>query len=87
MQDQIIKCRGAVDVVPERMSHWAFRVKKFEILRRGSPHKQTSSSHRAHMAGESGRLKSRHLGSTKQREVSSKNDGLMGSKNSSHGHL
>ncbi|WZY88565.1 hypothetical protein YC2023_045300 [Brassica napus] len=62
--------------------------KKFEILRRGSPRKSSSSSHGAHMARDSSRSRKHDHSSKRQRSgVSngvSKSGGLMGSKNSSH---
>lgn len=56
--------------------------KKFDVLRRGSPRKRSSSSH-----GEVGRSRCRHQSSKQLQIGSSTNDGLMGSKNSSHNHL
>lgn len=52
--------------------------RKFEILRRGSPRKRSTSSH-----VDAGKTR-RHHGSRKLRDGSSTSDGLMGSKNPSH---
>ena len=57
--------------------------KKFGILRRGSPHKRSSSSHDICTVGEKGRSRHHHLSSKKQKSGSSKNEGSMGSKNPS----
>ncbi|RIA05809.1 hypothetical protein BRARA_K00011 [Brassica rapa] len=57
--------------------------KKFEILRRGSPRKPSSSSQGAHTARDSTRSRKHSQSSKKQRGSVSKGDGLMGTKNSS----
>ena len=64
-----------------------FQSKKIEILHRGSPRKLLSSSHGAHTARESSKSTRHHQSSKKQRGGSSRSDGLMGSKNSSHDYL
>ncbi|RIA04414.1 hypothetical protein BRARA_K01275 [Brassica rapa] len=53
--------------------------RKFEILRRGSPRKRSSSSH-----ADAGKSRRHHQSSKKLRGGSSTIGGLMGSKNSSH---
>nr|VDD59835.1 unnamed protein product [Brassica oleracea] len=69
----------------------SFQHKKFEILRRGSPRKSSSSSQGAHMARDSSRSKRHYQSSRKQRGSGSKGvskgDGVMGSKNSSHKYI
>ncbi|KAL0656762.1 hypothetical protein Bca4012_077346 [Brassica carinata] len=56
--------------------------RKFEILRRGSPRKRSSSSH-----ADAGKSRRHHQSSKKLRGGSSTSEGLMGSKNSSHGQI
>ena len=56
--------------------------RKFEILRRGSPRKRSTSSH-----GDAGKSRRHHQSSKKMRGGSSTSDGLMGSKNPSQDHL
>ncbi|KAG2251073.1 hypothetical protein Bca52824_081209 [Brassica carinata] len=50
--------------------------KKFGILRRGSPHKRSSSSHDICTVGEKGRSRHHHLSSKKQKSGSSKNEAV-----------
>ena len=64
-----------------------FQSKIFEVLRRGSPRKFSSSSQGVHTTRHASRPKWHHQSSKKQRGSSSKGDGLMGSKNSSHDYL
>lgn len=61
----------------------ALPIKNFEMLRRGSPRKHSSSSHRAHMARDQSKPRRNDQGYKKQRGSSSKGDGEMSSKNSS----
>ena len=56
--------------------------RKFEILRRGSPRKRSTSSH-----GDAGKSRRHHQSSKKMRGGSSTSDGLMGSKNPSQDHI
>ena len=64
-----------------------FQSKKIEVLRRGSPRKSFSSSQGVHTTRRESRQKRHHQSSKKQRGISSKGDGLMGSKNSSQDYL
>ncbi|KAG2288872.1 hypothetical protein Bca52824_048476 [Brassica carinata] len=50
--------------------------KKFGILRRGSPHKRSSSSHDTRAVGEKGRSRHHHLRSKKQKSGLSKNEAV-----------
>ena len=61
--------------------HLGISNRKFGILRWGSPHKRSSSSHETRTAG--GTSRRHHLSSKKQKSGSSRNDGSMGSKNPS----